>query len=271
MDFGYVIQQQAGKYFERKTFSQNLSYPKVKMLPYEVDVETGEVLKPYIALKSGKKKYCQTNNTTLNIESVKKRCKIAKWLIRANEKNSRLFVTLTYKENMCDTKRLYQDFRKFWQRLKDRYPAIIGYLVAFEPQERGAWHAHVILLSKRNSIYISNTTIQKIWRYGFTKTQKINKISLLAEYITAYLTNVKEGENTKKGERLKYYPKGFQFFRTSKNINKVKKFSFVGNPTENIPHLFEMSLIYDYTNTRCFKNHQITQRSFLWVKSPPIS
>lgn len=268
MDFGYVVQRKAGRYFERQTFSRNMSFPTVRMLPHEIDKSTGEVVKPYIQLKTGKIKLCRTNNQSLNIESVRKRCKVAKWLIRANEKYARLFVTLTYKENMCDTKRLYQDFKKFWMRLSYAYPSLIGYMVAFEPQERGAWHAHILLLSKRNSIYISNSKIQSLWGFGFTKTKKCSKVALLAEYVTSYLTNVKDGEQTKKGKRLGFYPRGFQFFRTSRNLLKPLVSSFIGNPTEKIPNLFNMCLIYDYVNERFFEHFKLITRNFLWVSLP---
>src|SRR5574344_1588357 len=81
-----------------------------------------------------------------NIYGVRKRCNDFKWLVRANLKDIRLFVTLTYKENMTDTKRLYRDFKAFFMRLRRAYPFLKEYFVAFEPQERGSWHAHMILL-----------------------------------------------------------------------------------------------------------------------------
>ena len=69
-------------------------------------------------------------------------------LINANLENpeTALWVTLTYQENMTDPAQLYEDYRRFWQRFKyylskrGRPPA--EYIIAAEPQARGAWHLH---------------------------------------------------------------------------------------------------------------------------------
>lgn len=45
------------------------------------------------------------------------------------------WLTLTYAENMQDTKRLYKDFQKFMQKLRYKLKAYkIEYIVAMEPQ-----------------------------------------------------------------------------------------------------------------------------------------
>ena len=51
------------------------------------------------------------------------------------------WICLTYAENMTDTKRLYLDFDKFIKKLRYHY-GHFEYIVAMEPQGRGAWHAH---------------------------------------------------------------------------------------------------------------------------------
>lgn len=61
-----------------------------------------------------------------------------------------LWITLTYAENMTDTKRLYDDFRKFNQRLQyycqDNGIPEYQYITVVEPQARGAWHHHLLLI-----------------------------------------------------------------------------------------------------------------------------
>ena len=68
--------------------------------------------------------------------------------------------TLTYKENMTDTKRLYSDFANFNKRFC--YYCIknnLGkpeYIAVFEPQKRGAWHCHLLYIWLMAAPYISN-------------------------------------------------------------------------------------------------------------------
>ena len=184
-----------------------------------------------------------------NPRQVRRTCENFKWLVRANEDRVRLFVTLTYAHNMRDTKKLYEDFRAFWQRLKRAYKAITGYLVAFEPQRRGAWHAHVLLLSDTPLLYISNRHMRAIWGNGFTKTQRPKDIKDVACYLTSYLTNVRSGRDTKKGARLGMYPAGFRFARSSKKVRRTSVRRWYG-PWNRLHRVQDWQLLYDYQNVR---------------------
>ena len=153
------------------------------------------------------------------------------------------WITLTYKENMQDTKKLYNDFKNFNRRLKSLYK--YEYIVACEPQERGAWHMHVIMIFNSVAPYISNKIISNAWKQGFTKTQafKNGNIDNLGAYLSAYLTDIElkpnEFSNTlaediknveiegktkrfKKGARLYLYPPKFNLYRISRGIKKPK-------------------------------------------------
>lgn len=99
-----------------------------------------------------------------------------------------LWVTLTYAENMTDHTRLQYDFQKFFKKLRFHYSGYqIEYILAREPQGRGAWHMHVILIFDRKAPYIKNSIIADLWGLGFTKTQKLNDIDNVGAYLTAYL------------------------------------------------------------------------------------
>lgn len=169
----------------------------------------------YINLKTGEVGFYKTEakGALENPRRIRKRCEDFKWRVRANSQNARLFVTLTYAENMTDTKKLYEDFRRFWQKLKRAYKEITGYLVAFEPQQRGAWHAHIILLSNE-LLYIPSEKMAQIWGHGFIKVEDCKNIDDVGDYLTAYLTDL-EG---KKGGRLSLYPSFFRFLRWSKGV-----------------------------------------------------
>lgn len=160
------------------------------------------------------------------------------------------WITLTYKENMTDTKRLYKDFEKFIKRFRYKY-GHIEYIVACEPQGRGAWHMHCIIIFDDIAPFIPNNEIANLWKQGFTKTTKLDNIDNIGAYLTAYLgdmeyeefincgasykfLNLKEVdhiENIKlnkpkkfvKGGRLHMYPPNFNLYRISRGIKKPIK------------------------------------------------
>ncbi|MDY6388195.1 MAG: hypothetical protein SPL21_12040 [Fibrobacter sp.] len=260
---GYVKEIRAGKYLERRVSDRsNEGASYITKLPHE-RLWDGTLLKPYVRNEdiylddNGERvvdpkdvRFMRTNESRYaNPRQVRKSCEAFKWLIRANERKIRLFVTLTYAHNMTDTRVLYQDYRKFWMRLKNEYPCLTGYLVAFEPQKRGAWHAHMLLLSNNANLYIPNKKMHAIWGKGFTKTQTPKGKRDIASYLTSYLTNVREGKVTKKGARLYMYKAGFHFLRHSKNIQYASTERWFGK-FDRLDGISDFELLYDYENVR---------------------
>ena len=173
------------------------------------------------------------------------------------EPNNCKWVTLTYADNMQDTKKLYNDFKRFMTRFKRRFKEYkIEYIVACEPQARGAWHMHLIIIFDRVAPFISNATIEVLWEQGFTKTTKLENIDNIGAYLTAYLGDMefteeninelkkqgfnlshlslkevneiegiklKEPKSFIKGGRLYMYPPNFNLYRISRGIKKPKK------------------------------------------------
>lgn len=197
-----------------------------------------------------------SENRSENKESLRKTFKRIRELINTNftgGKNELCF-TITYRENMTDVKRLYDDFRKFMQRLKYKYTEI-DYISVVEPQGRGAWHCHVLLrFNALDKIYIPNKDIEKLWGNGFTKVKALrNDVDNMGAYLSAYLgdvelkennipelyrdgiiqpgqaLNIKEvevqGEKKKfiKGGRLHLYPIGMNIYRCSRGIREPEK------------------------------------------------
>ena len=171
------------------------------------------------------------------------------------EPNNCKWVTLTYSKNMQDTKKLYNDFKNFIRRFKEQY-GHIEYIVAMEPQARGAWHCHCIILFDKVAPFIPNATIEKLWQQGFTKTTKLDNIDNIGAYLTAYLGDMefteeniqelekqglkvsqmalkevneiegiklKEPKSFIKCGRLYMYPPKFNLYRISRGIKKPKK------------------------------------------------
>lgn len=266
IDEGYVTERRAGKYLERRVRKIQSRGGLIRRLPFEYPFGDDMPFKPYVLTKdiyvdteTGEEilperkdwLWCREYESRMNDpKQVRRTCENFKWLVRANERHIRLFVTLTYAENMTDTKRLYDDYRKFVQRLRRAYPAVDGYLVAFEPQKRGAWHAHVLVISRDAFLRIPNKKMHELWRQGFTKTQGVKNIRDIGSYLTAYLTNLKEGNRTKKGKRLEMYPRGFHFLRASKyGVARTDVSKWYGR-FDDIRYPGEIELIYDYEHCR---------------------
>lgn len=260
---GYVREVRAGAWVERRCSSMVSGGCKIRVLPGEaIDTLTGEVKRPYVRVSD-----CRWNGDELefddsdvrgmerhasradNVRGVRESCDRFKWLVRANERLVKLFVTLTYAENMTDTKRLYEDFRRFWPRLRRNFPDVEGYLMACEPQKRGAWHVHLLLLTRKPSLYIPNKRVRSLWGRGFTKVQRVRNVRDVGAYLTSYLTNVRSGKDTKKGARLRLYPLGFRFCRWSRGVEKPEKRAFYGCFGDSFKNLFCYNLCYDYQNT----------------------
>ena len=90
------------------------------------------------------------------------------------------FITLTYAENMTDTKQLYVDFDNFLKKLKYHFKTALNinfksvvWFKAIEPQKRGAWHIHLILKTPYKIFLDNNTVVWELWKQGFTSTRAI--------------------------------------------------------------------------------------------------
>ena len=206
-------------------------------------METGEI-KPF-------EKKAETRADAVN--SLKKTMKRIRELITTNitDFHKVRWCTLTYKENMTDTKKLYQDFRKFNQRFRHylRKQGIESpeYIAVSEPQLRGAWHLHVLYIWKNSPApFIKNDIFSTIWGHGFTKIQAL-KDDNVASYLCAYLSDLELDEEMQtyfpddsritrtvtdlhgkekriaKGMRMYLYPPKFNIIRYSKGIKKPEK------------------------------------------------
>lgn len=205
-----------------------------------------------------------------NYDSLLRSFKNLEQIINTNITNAAnvRFITLTYKENMQDTKRLYKDFESFMKTFKiylqkkynisdDEY----RYINICEPQERGAWHCHLLLIFDNKAPYIPNKALFCIWQKGFVSIKQLKgDIDDFGKYFVAYFTDMEINENNfiellgehdlkdlpkgygiiqekeviddkgkkvkkqfVKGGRLPYYPAGFRMYRLSRNIKRPKK------------------------------------------------
>ena len=229
----------------------------------------------YVDKRTGEIKEFQHNESRISDKaSVAQSLARLRDLINCNltNPNNALWITLTYAENMTDTVRLYEDYRRFWQRfcyfLKKRGYPKAECIIAAEPQARGAWHLHCLFCFPKKSPFIANDDIARIWRNGFTKTRRLTGIDNIGLYLTCYLgdmelteslkagitkgRNIREVEITDetgkkerkaiiKGARLAMYPANFKMYRTSRKIRRPIIFKttegkvqeFIGNTLPN--------------------------------------
>lgn len=235
-------------------------------------------------------------NRSQNLFQVGQSLKRLRDYINTNVINTKLckWVTLTYKENMKDTTKLYKDFEKFIKRFRYYFNDFkIEYIVAMEPQGRGAWHCHCIFIFDKTPPFINNNEVlQKLWSHGFTKTTNLKSIDNVGAYLTAYLGDMElnkynvsllkesgleaskmvfkyvneiEGKKLKtpksfiKGGRLYLYPPNFNLYRISKGIKKpIKEMVTYKKAKEKIGNLLPTySTAFDITTDLDYSNHII--------------
>ena len=170
------------------------------------------------------------------------------------------FVTLTYAENMTDPRKLYLDMMNFMKRLRRKFPDYrIEYIAIAEPQGRGAWHCHIVLIFDRKAPFIPNNDIWAMWSpkgfkssliednkgYDFTSIKRLDNVDNVGAYLTSYLGDlplddantlgidttkfavktIADGDGTPKrilkGARLQLYPPKFNLYRCSKGIKNI--------------------------------------------------
>lgn len=241
----------------------------------------------YLCCDSGEiKDFQHTEKRSENAHSVYRSLKHLRQLINANvtDPDRIRWATLTYKENMTDPKRLYEDFRRFWMRFKYFYKDYnVEYILANEPQGRGAWHMHILFIFDRSAPYIPNDVLSKLWGFGFVNVKQIDgNIDNLGAYLSAYLgdmeispdkvpeysqvydvNNIKcvQGEKCDKyvvkGARLNLYPVGFNIYKCSRGIKKPEKLQvgtktlkkMVGDATPTYKRNYEISYNDEHDET----------------------
>lgn len=213
-----------------------------------VDLNTGELL-DYKHIDSRADSTRSIRNTLANIRA----------LINTNvtELENVRWITLTYAENMTDTKRLYADYVKFWKRFcywcKGEGYSKPEYITVQEPQGRGAWHIHGFFIWYEKAPYIPNLVMSKLWQQGFVSVKRMQSCDNVGAYFSAYLGDMPledveklpDSERQKaiagaevqdkqftdddgtqrskkfvKGSRLCLYPPGMNIIRKSKGIRQ---------------------------------------------------
>ena len=185
--------------------------------------------------------YKHTENRQQSIKSVRRSLNKLCDIINANTTDlSRCrWVTLTYADNMTDLAQLAKDWGIFLKKARRKWGKF-EYIAVKEPQARGAWHLHVIMIFEGNAPRIANDDLFKMWGKGYVKVKGMTEGVDFGLYFTASLRDLTKSEAEKagivtadrkvsadkkyiKGARLELYPRNMRIFEHSQNINKPKK------------------------------------------------
>lgn len=247
----------------------------------------------YVELSTGEiKEYKHIENRSQSYKSLRATFKKLRYLINNNfcGRKNELFITLTYKENMTDTKRLYEDMKNFMKRLKYQFKnsTTVDYLSVVEPQQRGAWHVHLLLkFNDLSSVFIPSSELASLWGHGFVKIKRVDGVDNIGAYLTAYLADLeltpetmavafqtghdvveKEVDGQKKafikGGRLHMYPPGMNLFRKSKGIaypeREIMTYAgakkIVGSAQPHYKKKYEIQAD-DFSNTLIFEQYNL--------------
>jgi hypothetical protein len=92
------------------------------------------------------------------------------------------FLTLTFKDNVCDLKKANLVFNKFIKRLKRQVKGL-KYLAVPEFQKRGAVHYHVLV-----NFEMENKRLADIWDQGFVMINKVKHVNRIGAYVAKYIS-----------------------------------------------------------------------------------
>lgn len=130
----------------------------------------------YLDLKNGKIKEYEKRKFKTG-KGIRESMNRLKMVIKRNftgVKNG-IFITLTSRKRVRNIKEIKEHTKKFLRKLEYKYKnAKFAWIYKFEKNNHG-WHVHILLRDLLENVnYISNEDIEKIWKRGISKTQRIN-------------------------------------------------------------------------------------------------
>jgi hypothetical protein len=126
--------------------------------------------------------------------------------IRQHGEYMPVFLTLTFRENVCDLRRANGLFKLYIKRMNYRFNLRLKYLVVPEFQKRGAVHFHVIFF---NMPYIDKNELENTWNYGMTNVQGLRKVRNVSAYVAKYLSK-ETFDNRLFGEKAYFCSRGLK-------------------------------------------------------------
>lgn len=241
--YNMVRLKKAGPILEVR-YMQNRTEPAIVKISRDeyVEKKTGEV-----------KPFCHTERRVDNRVSLAASMQRLRDLLFTNVTDPRkaLWCTLTYRAFPTE-KQVYEDFRRFNQRLKNYILKAHGmgyqYIACWEFQSRGSLHCHMVLIFPKRRPFLPSSTLADLWTHGFVSVKALRDTDRVANYLCSYLTDLpleeaislgisvngstvkevgtqdetgrKSAKYYAKGARLALYNPGFHLYRTSRGIKR---------------------------------------------------
>lgn len=211
-----------GNILEVVTMQKPVSPPPIRKIDADhyVDLRTGEVFD-----------FERGDTRADSLQGIRRTLAHIRNLVNTNvtEPDNVRWVTLTYAENMTDTKRLYRDYEKFWKKFlywcKRNGISKPEYINVIEPQGRGAWHCHVFFIWDEKAPYIpNNEVLQPMWGHGFTKIKALTDVDNVGAYFSAYLADMPLDEYEKLSCARLDVQSVEKEFTNDDGLTKTKKF-----------------------------------------------
>ena len=127
-------------------------------------------------------------------------------LINCNIGEYSKFVTLTFREDVKNVKMANYDFKKFKQRLETRIGHKLQYVCVIEFTKAGRVHYHCLMF---NLPYIKNKELAAIWRNGYVKINKIDKVDNVGAYVCKYMTKDNDDDRLQ-GQKMYFSSRGLK-------------------------------------------------------------
>ena len=159
------------------------------------------------------------------------------------------FTTLTFKENKTNLDYCNYEFNKFIKRLKYRYEKI-EYIVVVEFQKRGAVHYHML----SNLGYIKNKTLQHIWKNGFVKINRIDRVDNVGSYVVKYL---EKDLNDKRLKGRKCYFKSKGLKEPIQYTQKKEVDALTGSLLQDLEPVYQNQYNSEYTGKTIYKQFNL--------------
>lgn len=141
---------------------------------------------------------------------------------------------------MTDLKKLMRDWESFCKRVRRKWGSF-EYVKVKEPQGRGAWHLHVLMIFEGKAPFMNKDELYEAWGYkGFVYIKNLKDGFDNGLYFTAHISDVELSkaeaagvtvDSNKitadkkyiKGARLSLYPRGVRIFDCSQGIARPIK------------------------------------------------
>lgn len=186
--------------------------------------DTGEILEPAAGSDGGGDR---AHTLAASMEQLRH-------LIAAGVRPGSAWLTLTYRACVRETDAVYEDWKSFIRSVRRASGRRLEYITAIEPQARGSWHIHGLLIPGADDpspVYIPQADLLRIWRgiaarrmpEGDDRTAggvHIHRIADAGDHLGAYLSAYLSDAGGKKGARLAFYPRGCRFYRVSRGVHR---------------------------------------------------